>query len=159
MSFRYAALCGFAALLAAIVPVDSSAEQAGALTLARALQRALSSNPKIAAAEREIGVAVGKRIQAGAIPNPEASFELDNAFGTGDYRGLRSAETTLQLSQLIELGGKRDARVAVGSAELESARWEYAAIRLEILSDTAVAFFNVLGGQRKVQIFDRQIAV
>ena len=59
---------------------------------------------------------------------------------------------------MIELGGKRDARIAAGSAELESARWQRAAVRLEILSDTAVAFFNVLSGQRKVQIYDAQIA-
>ena len=115
------------------------------------------SNPKLAAAGLNIGIATGKRIQAGAIPNPEVSFELDNAFGTGDYGGLRSAETSLQLSQLIELGGKRDARIAAGSAELESARWERAAIRLEILSDTAVAFFGVLGRQRRVQVYDAQI--
>jgi cobalt-zinc-cadmium efflux system outer membrane protein len=128
------------------------------LTLSAALQRAVAANPKLAAADRDIGIATGKRIQAGAIPNPEISFELDNAFGTGQYRGLDSAETTLALSQVIELGGKRDARVAAGSAELESARWQRAAVRLEIFSDTAVAFFNVLSGQRKVQIYDAQIA-
>jgi cobalt-zinc-cadmium efflux system outer membrane protein len=122
------------------------------------VQRALSENPKLAVAGREIGMAAGKKIQAAAIPNPEVSFELDDAFGTGDFRGLRSAETTLGVSQLIELGGKREARVAVGSAELESARWQYAALRLEIMSDTAVAFFNVLSGQRKVQVYDAQIA-
>jgi len=128
------------------------------LTLTRALHRAVAGNPKLAVASREIGIATGKRIQAGAIPNPEVSFELDNAFGSGDYRGLRSAETTVQLSQAIELGIKRDARIAVGSAELESARWQFTATRLEILSDTAVAFFNVLAGQRKVQLFDAQVA-
>ena len=158
MSSRYVALCALALAFAFAVPLSWSAERAGALTLTRALQRAIAGNPKLAVADRNIGIAAGKRVQAGAIPNPEVSFELDNAFGTGDFRGLRSAETTLQLSQLIELGGKRDARIAAGSAELESARWERAAVRLEILSDTAVAFFNVLSGQRKVQIYDAQIA-
>jgi len=129
----------------------------GTLILTDALRRALSANPKLTAAERDIGIAAGKRLQASAIPNPEVSFELDNAFGTGDFRGTRSAETTLQLSQVVELGGKREARIAAGSADVESARWQRAALRLEILSETAVAFFNVLSGQRKVQIFDVQI--
>ena len=145
------------ALVILSVPVAAQ-EASRTLALPQALQRALSANPKLAAAGLSIGIATGKRIQAGAIPNPELSFELDNAFGTGDHAGLRSAETTLQLSQSIELGGKRDARIAAGSAELESARWEHAAVRLEILSDTAVAFFSVLGGQRKVQVYDAQIA-
>jgi cobalt-zinc-cadmium efflux system outer membrane protein len=85
-------------------------------------------------------------------------FELDDAFGTGPFRRLDSAERTLGIGQLIELPGKRDARIAAGSAELESMRWQHAAVRLEILSDTAVAFFNVLLGQRKIQVFNDQIA-
>jgi cobalt-zinc-cadmium efflux system outer membrane protein len=157
MPFRYAALCALAWALVLASP-EVRAEPTGPLTLSKALQRAAAANPKLIAAGREIGVATGKHIQAGAIPNPEIAFELDSAFGTGEYRGLRSAETTLQISQLIELGGKRDARIRAASAELESARWERDALRLEILSDTAVAFFNVLGGQRKVQIFDGRIA-
>ena len=131
---------------------------AGTLSLANALQRALAANPKLAAADRDIGIASGKRLQAAAIPNPEASFELDDAFGSGEFRGLRNAEATLQFSQVVELGGKREARIAAGSAELANARWQREATRLEILSDTAVAFFNVLAGQRKLQIYDTQIA-
>ena len=162
MSSRCAAVCALVVVLASAVPAVTQAEPSkpsGTLTLSRALQRAVAANPKLAVADRDIGIAAGKRLQAGAIPNPEISFELDNAFGTGQFRGLDSAETILQLSQVIELGGKRDARIAAGSAELEAARWERAAVRLEILSDTAVAFFNVLGGQRKIQIYDAQIAL
>jgi cobalt-zinc-cadmium efflux system outer membrane protein len=123
----------FACILAFVllIPFRASAESSSTLTLTRALQRALAVNPRLTAAEREVGVAAGRRVQAGAVPNPEASFELDNAFGTGDFRGLRSADTTLQLSHLIELGGRREARVAAGSAELDATRWERAAVRLE----------------------------
>jgi len=158
MRSLYAALCALAWAFSLTVPLEAAAEASAALTLSRALQRAAAANPKLAAAGRDIGIAAGKHVQAGAIPNPEVSFDLDNAFGTGGYRGLRSSETTLQIGQLIELGGKRDARIRAASAEVESARWERTAVRLEILSDTAVAFFNVLGGQRKLQIFDARIA-
>lgn len=135
----------------------AGAQPSGVLTLPKAVQRALAFNPKLTAAERDIGIAAGRQIQAGAIPNPEASFELDNAFGSGVYRGLTAAETTLQLSQLIELGGKRDARISAAAAEADSARWQRLALRLEIASETATAFLNVLSGQRRVQIYDTQI--
>jgi cobalt-zinc-cadmium efflux system outer membrane protein len=128
------------------------------LTLTAAMQRALAANPRLTAAERDIGIARGRRIQAGAIPNPDLSFELDNAFGTGDYRGTRSAETTLQISQLVELSGKRQARIAAGDAGFAVAGWDRAAVRLEVLSETAIAFVNVLSAQRRVEIFDEQIA-
>ncbi|HEY6834193.1 MAG TPA: TolC family protein [Pseudolabrys sp.] len=158
MFIRPATACALGGALVLLLVFGASAEPSGALTLSRALQRAATANPKLHAAGWDVGIATGKRIQAGAIPNPELSFELDNSFGTGDFRGTRSGESTLQLGQLIELGGKRGARVAAGSAELESARWEREAIRLELLSDTAVAFFNVLSGQRRIQVYDAQIA-
>lgn len=144
-------------LIGAVASSDAWASDA-ALTLTRALTRSLAVNPRLTAAERDIGIATGRRIQAGVIPNPEASFELDNAFGSGRFQGTRSAETTLQLGQLVELGGKRDARIAIGSAEVEAAAWQRAALRLEILSETASAFYNVLGAQRRIQIFNVQIA-
>ena len=125
------------------------AQNSKSLSLAAALQRAASANPRLVAADRDIGIASGRSFQAGAIPNPEVSLSLDNSLGSGQYRGLRSAETTLQLSQLIELGGKRDARLAAGSAEVEAAYWQRQAVRLEILSETAIAFYNVLTAQRR----------
>lgn len=128
------------------------------LTLVGALQRAIETNPRLSVAERDSGIAQGRKIQASAIPNPELSFEADNAYGTGPYQGTRSAEYTLQLSQLIELGGKRNARMAAGSAELEAYNWQREATRLEILSDTAIAFFSVLAAQRRVGIYDAQLA-
>jgi outer membrane protein, heavy metal efflux system len=113
--------CGLLALASTAFATHQSnaepvAQRSGMLTLPQALQRALAANPKLTAAERELGIATCRRIQAGAIPNPELSFELDDAFGTKEYRGTERAETTLQLSQLIELGGKRDARVRAGLA-------------------------------------------
>ena len=73
-------------LIGAVASSDAWASDA-ALTLTRALTRSLAVNPRLTAAERDIGIATGRRIQAGVIPNPEASFELDNAFGSGRFPG------------------------------------------------------------------------
>ena len=128
------------------------------LTLATALQRALAASPRLTAAERDVGIATGQRIQAGALINPEVSYEQDDSFGSGIYRGTKSAETTLQISQLFELFGKREARIAVGQAGIETAAIHRQAVRLEILSETAIAFLSVLGLQRRIQILDEQVA-
>ena len=128
------------------------------LTLGGALQRALAASPRLTAAERDIGIATGQRIQAGALLNPELSYEQDNSFGSGIYRGTKSAETTLQISQLFELFGKREARIAAGQAGLEGATIERKAVRLQVLSETAIAFLSVLGLQRRIQILDDQVA-
>jgi cobalt-zinc-cadmium efflux system outer membrane protein len=128
------------------------------LTLKTALQRALAASPRLTAAERDVGIATGRRIQAGALINPELSYEQDNSFGSKGYRGTKSAETTLQISQIFELFGKRDARIAVGQAGVEAAAIQRKAVRLEVLSETAVAFLSVLGAQRRIRILDEQIA-
>ena len=127
------------------------------LTMRAALSRALAASPRLTAAERDVGIATGQRIQAGALLNPELSYEQDNSFGTGIYRGTKSAETTLQISQAFELFGKRDARIAAGAAGIEVAAIQRKAVRLEVLSETAIAFLGVLGAQRRIQILDEQI--
>jgi cobalt-zinc-cadmium efflux system outer membrane protein len=156
LSKSVARLAGTMALLVSPWPMATSHSQT--LTLKAALQRALAANPRLTAAERDVGIATGQRIQAGALINPELSYEQDNSFGSGRYRGTKSAETTLQISQLFELFGKRDARIAVGQAGVEAAAIQRKAVRLEVLSETAVAFLGVLGAQRRVRILDEQIA-
>ena len=48
------------------------------------------------------------------LPNPALSVELENIGGTGPIaKGARAAEATIQLSQLIELGGKRASAFAL----------------------------------------------
>lgn len=156
MPCRSPGVAALAMLSALFLSLPVSAAEA-VLTLPKAVQRALAANPRLTAAERDVGIAAGRQIQAGALPNPEASFELDNALGSSAYRGLKAAETTLQLSQLIELGGKREARVAAAAAETDSAQWQRLALRLEIASETAATFLTALSGQRRVQIYDTQI--
>ncbi|WP_441277228.1 divalent metal ion exporter subunit IhpA [Tardiphaga sp. 172_B4_N1_3] len=138
-------------------PLLAGAAHSQTLSMGAALQRALATNPRLTAAERDIGIATGQRIQSGALINPEISYEQDNSFGSGAYRGTRSAESTLQISQMFELWGKRDARIAAGQAGLDQASIERQAVRLEVLGETAIAFLNVLGLQRRIQILDEQV--
>src|ERR1700732_2554876 len=112
------------ALLVVTIPVEAAEGASRPISLPQALQRALAANPRLTAAERDIGIAAGLKVQAGALPNPELSFELDNALGSGPYKGLRSAETNLQLSHLVELGGTREARLGAGEAGIGPAGWE-----------------------------------
>lgn len=158
MSIRSVATRSACALALLVSPWLSGVSYSQTLSLQTALQRALAANPRLTAAERDVGIASGQRIQAGALINPEVSYELDNSFGSRAYRGTRSAESTLQISQLFELFGKREVRIAVGQAGVDTAEIQRKAIRLEVLSETAVAYLSVLGTQRRIQILDEQVA-
>lgn len=126
------------------------------LTLAQALSSALAANPRLTVAERDIGMAGGRSMQATVLPNPNLSLEVDNAFGSGSYQGLDLAEQTLQVSQLVELGGKREARIAAANAGIGVARWEREAIRLQVLAETTAAFVTVLSAQSRLEILKAQ---
>jgi outer membrane protein, heavy metal efflux system len=158
MSFRQAATRAACAALLMMSPLLTTPSHGQVLTMRQALTRALAASPRLAAADRDIGIAAGQRIQAGALINPEVSYEQDNSLGSSIYRGTRSAETTLQISQVFEWFGKRDARIAAGTAGVETAGIQRKAARLEILSETAIAFLNVLGTERRIQVLDEQVA-
>lgn len=153
---RRAALA--ACVVGCIAPSAWAQQGVQTLALQQALQRALAANPRLTASERDLGIAEGRRVQAGAVPNPEISAEGENAYGSGPYRGTQALETTLQISQLVELGGKRDARIAAGVAEVDAAAWQRRATRLEVLSETAIAFIDVLSEQRRIQILGDHVA-
>jgi outer membrane protein, heavy metal efflux system len=157
MSFKRAVTRFACASVLLVGPWLTGISHSQTLSLQTALQRALAANPRLTAAERDVGIASGQNIQAGALINPELSYEQDNSFGSGPYRGTRSAETTLQISQLFELFGKREARIAAGRAALDTATIQRKAVRLEVLSETAIAFLGVLGNQRRIQILDEHI--
>ena len=80
------------------------------LSLSQAIDRATTASPKLEAAASGIAAAAGSERQANLYPNPQASLQVENFGGSGPLRGFRSIETTAGVSQLIEMGGKRDAR-------------------------------------------------
>jgi len=126
----------------------------GDVTLRDALAAALRDNRTLAPATEAIRIREGNAIQAGTLPNPELKLELENFGGSGANKGLESAETTLRLSQLVELGGKRARRLAVAGLERDAAQWDYETQRADVLTNTAKAFADVLALQERVALAD-----
>lgn len=122
----------------------SAAESAG-LDFSEALDTAYRNNPDLAAAGWNIGIAEGERRQAGVIPNPELSWEAEDT--RSDTR-----TTTVQISQPIELGGKRGARVDVAERGQELAALELEQARNGLRADTILAFQGALRGQARVAL-------
>lgn len=138
-------------------PLAAQTQRAANLSLPQALQRAASASPRLTAADRTIGMSEGRREQANVLPNPTLSFDVDNFAPGGSVPG-QPVETTLVLSQLIELGGKRDARVAAALGDYDAVRLEREATRLELFSEVTIAFVGALAAQRRIAVLDRQVA-
>jgi outer membrane protein, heavy metal efflux system len=128
------------------------ARAAGNLTLKEALALTLKRNPELAAFSWDVRSADARALQARMWPNPDLNTQTEDIGGTKQSTGLSRSQTTLQLSQLIELGGKRKARVREANAGRELARLDYESKRLDVLRKTTQAFIEVLAAQERVRL-------
>jgi cobalt-zinc-cadmium efflux system outer membrane protein len=125
------------------------AEPAGQLTLRDALAAALMSSPELAPFSWEVRAREADALQAGLRPNPEFDAELENFAGSGDLGGFGASETTLFLSQLLELGGKRSKRLRVAELDRDLAAWDYETARIDVLTEVTKAFTALLAAQEQ----------
>ncbi len=141
-------------------PVARIAEPTGVLTLRDALALALSENPELAPFAWQERANEARILQAGRRLNPELSLQVEDVLGTGDFQGGREAQTTLQLSQVIELGNKRAARAELASQARGITKSEYELKRVEVLGDVAQRFIQVVANQEALALAltNRQLA-
>jgi len=130
----------------------SFAQTAQALTLEEALARAESNVPALVQAQAAVDAAEGRRQQAGLGPNPEVRLEVENFSGSGLYSGLDLAESTLAIGQTIELGGKREARVRAGEAEVSAAQLSARVARAELTVTVKSRFAAALASEAQVTL-------
>jgi cobalt-zinc-cadmium efflux system outer membrane protein len=107
-------------------------------------------NPELAAFAWEERRAEARALQAGLPPNPELETELEEFGGSKEFEGSQSLETTLQLSQLIELAGKRAKRRRVAELGRELSGWDYESKRLDVLTEVASSFIAVVAAQERL---------
>jgi len=132
-------------------------EPTGVLTLRQALALALLRNPELASTAWEVRAGEARTLQAGLLPNPEVGVEVENFAGSGEFRGVDAAETTITLGQVIELGGKRLRRARVAALERDLAVWDYEATRLNVFTATTKAFVEVLSAQAQLALHEELV--
>ena len=139
-------------LVATLLWVTASAVQAQTLTLDTALQNAFANNPELAAARWEIDIAEGGRQQAGLIPNPVVSWDAEDT-----RRDSRT--TTIKLSQTLELGGKRGARVDVATRAQDAAALTLEQRRNGLRADVIDSYYAALRAQERLDLAQRSLAL
>jgi cobalt-zinc-cadmium efflux system outer membrane protein len=120
-------------------------EAAAPLTLQAALTLALDVNAELSAARYELQAVEASVLQAGALPNPSLELAVE------DTR-RETRETTVQFSQPIELGGKRNARLHAAQRGRDAAAAELNAKQADIRAAVITAFFGVLAAQERLRL-------
>lgn len=120
-------------------------EDTGELTLTAALELASTASPELAAARRELAAVEALIGQAGVLPNPVLS-------ATREEIGSDAPMTELVLSQEIELGGKRGARIATAKRTRDVAAADFESRRAHLRAEVTASFFDVLVAQERLEL-------
>lgn len=120
------------------------------LRLQDALSMAFANNSDLQAAQYELQAVDGAVIQAGAMPNPVLEMSVED-------RRRETRETTIQMSQPIELGGKRGARIRAAERGRDAATAELNAKRADVRATVITAFFEVLIAQERVRLAQESV--
>lgn len=149
-------------LLALVVPLAIASraagdEPTGALRLEQAIDAALQSNPDLKVSAADVSIKDAQALQAGLRPNPTAGLNMEDIAGSGDRNGWQSGETTLSLSQLIELGSKREKRLRAAELERDVAAGDYLARRRSVIAESTASFSSVLIAQERLALAEELV--
>jgi cobalt-zinc-cadmium efflux system outer membrane protein len=142
-------------LLFVCLPVAAWSQDA--LTLQAAVERSLKDNPELKAVGFALSAQAARGEQAQARPSLEVGVLVENAAGSGLYKGVDATETTLTIGWVWERG-VRDDRVRAADAAMSAAQSEAQVRRLDVASETARRFVALLAHQHELQELQRTLA-
>lgn len=148
MIFRSAALACLS--LAAV-----SAQQQ--LSLAGAVDAALSMHPEIASASARVSQTQGARRQAGLAPNPQLIVQTENirpSSAGNPFSFSHQTDNFVYLQQQFEPGAKRSRRVDAAEAATAVAAHELATTRLAVAAAVKDAYWAAVGAQQTLDLLE-----
>lgn len=148
---------GVAAALGWLLTAGPVARAETQLTLHECRTRVLAASPVLAAAVADSVAAAGAARQAGAVPNPELTFEVEN-FG-GDLSRWGEAEVTWSLAQNLGFLARRGAAAEAGRRGREAAAAGLVAARRDLLIEVERRFVALQVAQRRVELLDGEVGV
>lgn len=154
MSLRIAA----SAACFIVVCAASPARAMPLLSLDDAFQRVASAHPDLRLLGPRREQLDAERDKAALTPALVAGISVENAFGSGDARGLSGAEITLTLASVFERGGKLDARRTLAQSRIDALAVEREGRRLDLLAEVARRYLVIVAAQRSAAITDVDIA-
>lgn len=146
-------------VLAGALSAGISAACASELTLPQALGLALTRSPVLEARGYALQGAEAELKVRELSPPWAVSGEIENVAGSGSLRGLDSAETTVRLGRVIELGGKREARIASGLVEIERQELKAEVARVDVASAVRRRYIDMMERQARLRIAEANVGL
>ena len=124
----------------------------GTLTLESAVKLTLAQNPQLQAFDFRDEALQGQLETASLNPPLEVGADIENIGGIGDFKGIDGAELTVSLSSVIELGDKREARVASIGARRGQLDAERQVEALDLLGEVTRRYIDTLAAQERLAL-------
>jgi cobalt-zinc-cadmium efflux system outer membrane protein len=87
------------------------------------------------------------------------NVDVENVIGTGAYRGINEAETTVGFALPLELGGKRSARIGVADAQTMRARIDAIAAAADLRLKVTQSYIDAVTAERRLAVAQDQARV
>ncbi|MFO1387988.1 TolC family protein [Cellvibrio sp.] len=142
--------CSSAIQVSAQTTADTKTASGSKLSLRDAVTATLAQNPQLSSFQFRRQALEGELQTAALRPALRVGATVENAAGTGDYSGTKSAEVTLALSSIIELGDKREARMGVVTERQQGLAVQQRIIELDLLSEVTRRFIDVATAQQQL---------
>lgn len=138
-----------APLTAAVTPKNLSLKNACAL--------AVSHHSSLATYPMDRRAADARILRASRIPNPTLTIDDEDFFGSGDLGGLSSSVLNTLLTQVIERGGKRQARTDAARSSGKVMDAEYEVRRLEVIKKTGELYLDAVAARENVRFLEAKL--
>lgn len=149
----------WALALAGVCVSAPTAADVSSLTLKEAVDRAVASGPGLGA-ERAAVSAAEQQARLDALRPPlTVGGEVENFVGTGDLGGFDDAEFTVRVGRTFELGGKREARQALGASRVALLGNEVERRRLDLVLQATHRFLEVVAQQDRLSLASQAAAL
>ena len=152
-----APLCPCAIILCAVALRAAEPGASRTVTVEECLRRVAERSPDLKSGTYRTEAAERRAKQAARPVNPRLQAEVENVAGSGAVEGVDAAETTVAVSQEIELGDKRRHRTAVAEAETAVSRAEQEVRLRTALFETRRASLAVQSAQEKARLAEEAL--
>lgn len=152
---RFAVGCALAALAAVLA---SPAWADPAPSFAELLAR-LDQTPATLEASALLDAAEARARQARVRPNPTLALDAENAFGSGPFSGYGNAETTLSITQDLELWGRRTARINAARADAGTASLRRDLAMVDAAGRLALVYADAEAAERRATLAEENLSL
>jgi cobalt-zinc-cadmium efflux system outer membrane protein len=127
------------------------------LTLPQAILLALENNAALKAGQHEVHAIEAAGQQLSVVPNPELSVEFEEFAGSGAYSGSDAMQTTLTLSQRLELGNKRGHRRQVANRHNNAAATQQELRTAQVIRQTRQLYREALVARKQLRQAEKNV--